>query len=213
MFAVCRSPATLSYRPALAAPSLLACSTLDPSPCSLLLKRWATKKAGGITANNRKSQPKYLGLKVNHGEAVIAGNILIRQRGTKWKPKENVGVGRDHTIYSLIDGRMKFTRDKLTGRSFVSVIPHERCKQAFPRLTFNPVPPKLSKPRSPPPPPKDPQVKAKETARLKKYASYIAAGVPIPAEPKASDKAASATSASKVAAKPAKPAAAPKPKA
>jgi large subunit ribosomal protein L27 len=183
---------------------------LDAAPGSLLPKRWATKKAGGITANNRKSNPKYLGVKVNHGEAVISGNILIRQRGTKWKPKENVGIGRDHTIYSLIDGRMKFTRDKLTGRSFVSVIPHERCKQAFPRLSFHPVPPKLSRPRSPPPPPKDPQVKAKETARLKKYASYIAAGVPIPAEPKASDKA--AASAPKAAAKAAKPAAVPKPK-
>jgi len=109
-------------------------------------KRWATKKAGGTSQNNRKSNPKYLGLKRGHGEAVIAGNILMRQRGTRLHPKSGVGLGRDHTLYALIDGRVKFSREHWTGKTFVSVIPHERCREAFPKLRFHPVPPVLSKP-------------------------------------------------------------------
>ena len=68
----------------------------------------AHKKAGGSTKNGRDSESKRLGLKKFGGERVIAGNIIIRQCGTKWHPGRNVGMGTDYTIYSLIDGVVKF---------------------------------------------------------------------------------------------------------
>ncbi|MCM8558514.1 50S ribosomal protein L27 [Sphingomicrobium sediminis] len=80
----------------------------------------AHKKAGGSSRNGRDSNPKYLGVKKFGGESVVAGNIIVRQRGTKWYPGDNVGLGRDHTIFALIDGRVTF-RDGKLGRKYVHV--------------------------------------------------------------------------------------------
>ncbi len=82
----------------------------------------AHKKAGGSTRNGRDSESKRLGVKKYGGEDVLAGNILIRQRGTKWHPGKGVGLGKDHTIYALIDGMVKFTRGR-NDRSIVNVVP------------------------------------------------------------------------------------------
>jgi large subunit ribosomal protein L27 len=82
----------------------------------------AHKKAGGSTRNGRDSNPKYLGVKRFGGEFVRAGNILVRQRGTKFYPGRNVGMGRDYTLYALIDGRVVFER-KDRERLKVSVYP------------------------------------------------------------------------------------------
>ena len=80
----------------------------------------AHKKAGGSSRNGRDTEGRRLGIKKFGGEAVLAGNIIVRQRGTKVKPGENVGLGRDHTIFALVDGRVKFQR-KSEGRVHVSV--------------------------------------------------------------------------------------------
>lgn len=69
----------------------------------------AHKKAGGSTRNGRDSNPKYLGVKCYGGEMVQAGNIIIRQRGTQFRPGANVGIGRDHTLYALVNGLVKFS--------------------------------------------------------------------------------------------------------
>ncbi len=82
----------------------------------------AHKKAGGSSRNGRDTAGRRLGVKKFGGEAVIAGNIIIRQRGTKVKPGVNVGVGTDHTLWALVDGRVKFQR-KSEGRVHVSVEP------------------------------------------------------------------------------------------
>ena len=82
----------------------------------------AHKKAGGSSRNGRDTAGRRLGVKKFGGEAVIAGNIIIRQRGTKWHPGENVGIGKDHTIFALIEGRVKFHR-KAAGRVYVAVEP------------------------------------------------------------------------------------------
>ena len=82
----------------------------------------AHKKAGGSSRNGRDTEGRRLGVKKFGGEAVIAGNIIIRQRGTKMKPGLNVGLGRDHTIFALADGHVKFTT-KAEGRVHVSVEP------------------------------------------------------------------------------------------
>ena len=71
----------------------------------------AQKKGQGSVKNGRDSRSKRLGVKCFGGEAVIAGNIIIRQRGTKWVPGAGVGIGRDHTIFSLVDGRVRFDKD------------------------------------------------------------------------------------------------------
>lgn len=84
----------------------------------------ATKKAGGSSNNGRDSAGRRLGIKKFGGQAVLAGGILVRQRGTKWKPGKNVGLGKDHTIYSLIDGIVTF-QTKANDRSYVSVLPFE----------------------------------------------------------------------------------------
>ncbi len=80
----------------------------------------AHKKAGGSSRNGRDSQSKRLGVKKFGGEAVIGGNIIIRQRGTRVYPGVNVGLGRDHTLFALTEGRVRFHKGKL-GRKFVSV--------------------------------------------------------------------------------------------
>ena len=82
----------------------------------------AHKKAGGSSRNGRDSAGRRLGLKLYGGEAALAGNIIARQRGTKWHPGQNVGIGRDHTLFALIDGRVAFDT-KAKGRVFVSVHP------------------------------------------------------------------------------------------
>jgi len=82
----------------------------------------AHKKAGGSSRNGRDSQGRRLGVKLFGGESVAAGNILARQRGTKWHAGPNVGTGKDHTLFALIDGRVKFNT-KAKGRVFVSVLP------------------------------------------------------------------------------------------
>ena len=82
----------------------------------------AHKKAGGSSRNGRDSPGQRLGVKKFGGEQVIAGNILVRQRGTKFHPGEHVGIGRDHTLFSLVDGAVKF-HTGLGGRKFISVIP------------------------------------------------------------------------------------------
>jgi large subunit ribosomal protein L27 len=82
----------------------------------------AHKKAGGSSRNGRDSAGRRLGLKLYGGEAALAGNILARQRGTKWHAGLNVGVGRDHTLYARVDGRVAF-HTKAKGRTYISVIP------------------------------------------------------------------------------------------
>ena len=82
----------------------------------------AHKKAGGSSRNGRDSPGQRLGVKKFGGEHVLAGNILIKQRGTKMKPGRNVGLGRDHTIFSLVEGHVKFER-KAEDRVHVSVEP------------------------------------------------------------------------------------------
>ncbi len=82
----------------------------------------AHKKAGGSSRNGRDTAGRRLGVKKFGGEAVIAGNIIIRQRGTKWHPGAGVGLGTDHTIYALVDGTVSF-RTRATGKVFVSVNP------------------------------------------------------------------------------------------
>ena len=82
----------------------------------------AHKKAGGSSRNGRDSAGRRLGVKKYGGEHVIPGNIIIRQRGTKWHPGENVGLGKDHTIFALITGQVTFKK-KGTGRTYVSVEP------------------------------------------------------------------------------------------
>ncbi len=82
----------------------------------------AHKKAGGSSRNGRDSAGKRLGVKRYGGQDVLAGNIIVRQRGTKFKPGKNVGLGKDHTIFALIDGEVLFTRTQ-GGRSVVNIVP------------------------------------------------------------------------------------------
>ncbi len=80
----------------------------------------AHKKAGGSSRNGRDSESKRLGVKKFGGQVVVPGNILVRQRGTKFYPGVNVGIGKDHTLFALTDGRVAFSKGKL-GRTFCSV--------------------------------------------------------------------------------------------
>ncbi len=80
----------------------------------------AHKKAGGSSRNGRDSAGRRLGVKKFGGEAVLAGNIIVRQRGTRWYPGTNVGIGKDHTLFALTDGTVAF-RDGKLGRKFVCV--------------------------------------------------------------------------------------------
>ena len=81
----------------------------------------ATKKAGGSTRNGRDSNPKYLGVKVFGGGQVLPGNIIVRQRGTHCHPGLGVGMGRDHTLYALIEGKVCFSLKGPKNRTMVSV--------------------------------------------------------------------------------------------
>ena len=80
----------------------------------------AHKKAGGSSRNGRDSAGRRLGVKKFGGQEVVGGNIIIRQRGTKVYPGRNVGMGKDHTLFALVDGRVEFHQGKL-GRKYVSV--------------------------------------------------------------------------------------------
>ncbi|HAV09021.1 MAG TPA: 50S ribosomal protein L27 [Rhodobacteraceae bacterium] len=82
----------------------------------------AHKKAGGSSRNGRDSDGRRLGVKLFGGQAAISGNIIVRQRGTKWWPGEGVGMGRDHTIFATVEGRVTFSKG-LKGRTFISVLP------------------------------------------------------------------------------------------
>ena len=84
----------------------------------------AHKKAGGSSRNGRDSAGRRLGVKKFGGEKVIPGNIIIRQRGTKYYPGENVGIGKDHTLHAKVDGTVSF-RKKSNDKSYVSIIPNE----------------------------------------------------------------------------------------
>jgi len=88
----------------------------------------AHKKAGGSSRNGRDSAGKRLGVKLFGGERVLAGNIILRQRGTQWHAGDNVGMGRDHTLFALIDGRVAY-RTKAKGRTFVSIVPMEAAAE------------------------------------------------------------------------------------
>lgn len=85
----------------------------------------AHKKAGGSTRNGRDSESKRLGVKRFGDQQVLAGNILVRQRGTEWHPGTNVGMGRDHTLFAKVSGKVEFKQRGKAKRTFVSVRPNE----------------------------------------------------------------------------------------
>ncbi|WP_462265221.1 50S ribosomal protein L27 [Mucilaginibacter sp.] len=89
----------------------------------------AHKKGAGSSRNGRESHSKRLGIKIFGGQPAIAGNIIVRQRGTRHNPGQNVGIGRDHTLFALIDGQVVF-RKKMDNRSYVSVLPYETASVA-----------------------------------------------------------------------------------
>jgi len=84
----------------------------------------AHKKGVGSSKNGRESESKRLGVKIFGGQAAISGNIIVRQRGTKHRPGNNVGMGKDHTLFALVDGVVEF-RKKGDNKSYVSVVPFE----------------------------------------------------------------------------------------
>ena len=84
----------------------------------------AHKKAGGSSRNGRDSPGQRLGVKKFGGERVVPGNIIVRQRGTRWHPGRNVGMGRDHTLFALVPGNVRFGAGP-GGRSYISVVPGE----------------------------------------------------------------------------------------
>jgi large subunit ribosomal protein L27 len=83
----------------------------------------AQKKGGGSTRNGRDSKPKMLGVKVFGGQVVLAGSIIVRQRGTRFHPGRHVGLGRDHTLFALADGTVRFGTHGANNRSTVSIEP------------------------------------------------------------------------------------------
>lgn len=89
----------------------------------------AHKKAGGSSRNGRDSEGRRLGIKKYGGEAVVPGNIICRQRGTRWHPGENVGIGKDHTIFALVDGTVRFHKGKQS-RTYISVDPAQTAAAA-----------------------------------------------------------------------------------
>jgi len=89
----------------------------------------AHKKGAGSSRNGRESHSKRLGIKIFGGQPAIAGNIILRQRGTPHNPDKNVGIGRDHTLFALVDGYVMF-RKKADNRSYVSIIPFETADVA-----------------------------------------------------------------------------------
>eukprot|EP01100_Stratorugosa_tubuloviscum_P002078 TRINITY_DN1478_c0_g2_i1.p1 TRINITY_DN1478_c0_g2~~TRINITY_DN1478_c0_g2_i1.p1 ORF type:complete len:133 (-),score=43.97 TRINITY_DN1478_c0_g2_i1:308-706(-) len=88
--------------------------------------RFATKKSGGSSKNGRTSLPKNLGVKKSNGAEIKAGGIIVRQRGLKFKAGVNVGIGRDHTLYSLVHGNVRFGFDQTLKHQFICVIPKNK---------------------------------------------------------------------------------------
>lgn len=86
----------------------------------IILQLFAHKKGGGSTKNGRDSQAKRLGVKLSDGQSAVAGNIIVRQRGTQFYPGDNVGLGKDYTLFALKDGKVKFVT-KHGGRKYVCV--------------------------------------------------------------------------------------------
>jgi len=86
----------------------------------------AHKKGAGSSKNGRESHSKRLGIKIFGGQQAIAGNIIVRQRGTQHNPDTNVGIGKDHTLFALVDGKVVF-RKKAKNKSYVSVVPTEQA--------------------------------------------------------------------------------------
>jgi large subunit ribosomal protein L27 len=107
--------------------SLLRCilQQLNPNP-EKPVEIMAHKKGVGSSKNGRESHSKRLGVKIFGGQAAVAGNIIVRQRGTQHHPGNNVGIGKDHTLFALTDGMVEF-RKKKDNRSFVSVVPFEQA--------------------------------------------------------------------------------------
>ena len=89
----------------------------------------ATKKAGGSSKNGRDSEAKRLGVKAYGNELIPAGSIIVRQRGTKFHAGNNVGMGKDHTLFALVDGTVRFKRGR-NDRSYVSIIPVQETAEA-----------------------------------------------------------------------------------
>jgi large subunit ribosomal protein L27 len=79
-----------------------------PSPSYILNPTMATKKSAGTTKNGRDSGPQYLGIKINHGDIANIGQIIVRQRGTEYLPGKNIGMGKDHTLFALKEGKVQF---------------------------------------------------------------------------------------------------------
>jgi large subunit ribosomal protein L27 len=88
----------------------------------------AHKKAGGSSRNGRDSNPKMLGVKIFGGQKISGGNVIVRQRGTKFHPGENVGMGKDHTLFAMCDGHVAF-REGYKRRTFVSVLTEQATAQ------------------------------------------------------------------------------------
>ncbi|XP_054813645.1 uncharacterized protein LOC129314279 [Prosopis cineraria] len=107
------------------APVCKIASDVSGEGLSRVFRRWATKKTAGSTKNGQDSKPKNLGAKKFGGERVIPGNIIVRQRGTRFHPGNYVGIGKDHTLFALKEGWVTFERNKLTGRKLVHVEPKE----------------------------------------------------------------------------------------
>lgn len=106
-----------------------------PIACHLLRgERTATKKAGGSTKNGKSSESKRLGVKLFGGQTCQPGNIIVRQRGTKWRPGDNVGMGKDFTIFSLICGKVEFSKCPSTKRTQVGVVPTSFAASPVPVL-------------------------------------------------------------------------------
>jgi large subunit ribosomal protein L27 len=89
----------------------------------------AHKKAGGSSRNGRDSAGRRLGVKRFGGEAVLAGNIIVRQRGTRFHPGRHVGCGKDHTLFALVDGAVKF-HSGVKGRTYISILPEPEAEAA-----------------------------------------------------------------------------------
>ena len=90
----------------------------------------AHKKAGGSTRNGRDSNPKYLGVKRYGGQLVNAGTIIVRQRGTKFHAGDNVGLGKDHTLFALVTGKVQFVTKGKLNRKYATVVPVEETEAA-----------------------------------------------------------------------------------
>ena len=95
----------------------------------IILQLFAHKKGGGSTKNGRDSQAKRLGVKKSDGQSVLAGNIIVRQRGTKFYPGENVGLGKDYTLFALKDGVVKFVTKHGT-RKYVNIVEEQPAKKS-----------------------------------------------------------------------------------